>query len=162
MRKWCEHQSWRFRGNTDGGATCWLKCEVRIRTVAGLLQHVCLDFKLQAVRRAAGCTMRARGFLIWKYITFSAFCPAIAVFLHAVMILRDFRQILEYQLRLLPTHRTSYHNSEITTGQIMPSQSVTVFSNRFLVAASNGGWSLSYAFPIFPRLLLQGSSRNSS
>jgi hypothetical protein len=54
------------------------------------------------------------------------------------------------------------HYSQVTIGHTMSSQSVTVFSSRCLVAASNGGHPPSSGFPNCPRPQLASSHSNSS
>jgi hypothetical protein len=57
---------------------------------------------------------------------------------------------------------TVLRTSEITIGHTRSSQSVTVFTSRYLVAISNGGRSPSSDFPRSPRPQLPASHTNSS
>jgi hypothetical protein len=57
---------------------------------------------------------------------------------------------------------TVFRPSQVTVSYAQSSQSVTVFTSRCLLKASNGGLYLFYGFPKYPRSQLQSSNCNSS
>jgi hypothetical protein len=73
-----------------------------------------------------------------------------------------FIELLQYATTGKDYVLTVIHTSQITIGPTSSSQSVTVFTSRCSVVASNGGLSASSGFPNCPRPQLPASHSNSS
>jgi hypothetical protein len=93
---------------------------------------------------------------VWQIIV------TILVIIDGVWLVLGFIELLQLVTTSKGYALTVLHTSQITIGHIRSSQSVTDFYCRCLVAASNGGRSLSSGHPNCPRPQLQASHSNIS